>query len=132
MLSILPLVLTYPNESDTALLTGSTHATLSLLMLPHFYTLPWYHTLPPTQGYHACVVRRGGGKGSLSDETTKNKFEAFVQVGYRIHNFCTMSKTPGSRSVDCGCNILFTSNRAFVTKVVLQHLFSLMGRIHLP
>ena len=24
-------------------------------------------------------VRRGGGKGSLSDDTTKDKFEAFVQ-----------------------------------------------------
>jgi NAD(P)-dependent dehydrogenase (short-subunit alcohol dehydrogenase family) len=31
------------------------------------------------EGYHACVVRRGPGRSSLSDETTKDKFAAFVQ-----------------------------------------------------
>eukprot|EP01045_Picozoa_sp_COSAG04_P017058 COSAG04_NODE_1482_length_6564_cov_3.075019_1_plen_295_part_00 len=31
------------------------------------------------EGYHACVVRRGGGPSSLSDDSTPGKFEEFVQ-----------------------------------------------------
>ena len=31
------------------------------------------------EGLHVCVVRRGGGRSSLSDDSTKEKFAAFVQ-----------------------------------------------------
>lgn len=30
-------------------------------------------------GYHVCIVRRGGGKNSMSDDSTVSKFEAFAQ-----------------------------------------------------
>ena len=32
-----------------------------------------------TEGLHACVVRRGGGPSSLSDDNTPELFEQFVQ-----------------------------------------------------
>jgi len=33
-----------------------------------------------SSGYHVCMVRRGGGKGSLSDDKTRMSFEQFAQT----------------------------------------------------
>jgi NAD(P)-dependent dehydrogenase (short-subunit alcohol dehydrogenase family) len=56
------------------------------------------------EGYHVCVVRRGGGRSSLSDDSTKDKFAQFVesirQDGGSAQSFFACVATTGRPRAD--------------------------------